>query len=71
MSDERYVSAYYEMKAEHGYSEEDIERKRLALEGVLVPLTASANEQLLRDAGFRNVETIWAWGNFRGWMASK
>ena len=71
VSDERYVSAYYEMKAEHGYSEEDIQRKRLALEGVLVPLTASANEQLLRDAGFRNVETIWAWGNFRGWMASK
>ena len=71
VSDERYTSAYYEMKSENGYSTEDIQRKRLSLEGVLVPVSASANEQMLRDAGFRFVETIWAWGNFRGWMASK
>jgi len=71
VSDERYTGAYYEMKAEHGYSEDDIQRKRLSLEGVLVPFSASANEQMLKDAGFRNVETIWAWGNFRGWMATK
>jgi len=71
LSDERYTGAYYEMKAEHGYSEADIERKRLSLEGVLVPFSASANEQMLKDAGFRFVETIWAWGNFRGWMATK
>jgi tRNA (cmo5U34)-methyltransferase len=71
LSDERFVSAYYEMKSDHGYTEDDIQRKRLSLEGVLAPLSATANEQMLRDAGFRFVETIWAWGNFRGWMATK
>jgi len=71
LSDERFISAYYEMKSDHGYTPEAIERKRLSLEGVLVPLSATANEEMLKAAGFRFVETIWAWGNFRGWMATK
>jgi len=70
-SDNLYVEAYYDMKKEHGYSEDDVQRKRLALEGVLVPMTAKANEQMVIDAGFKSIETIWAWGNFRGWIATK
>lgn len=63
------VDVYYQLKAEHGYSQEEIERKRLALEGVLVPVTAKWNEELLRDAGFRHVECIWRWMNFAAWVA--
>jgi tRNA (cmo5U34)-methyltransferase len=51
------------------YSAEEIEAKRLALEGVLVPLTARWNEQMLRNAGFRHVESIWRCMNFCGWIA--
>ena len=67
--DHRLVSEYLQMKATNGYSHEQIERKRLSLEGVLVPITASWNEQLLRHAGFEHVDCFWRWMNFAGWLA--
>lgn len=69
--DELFVAHYYAMKAANGYTTEQIERKRLSLEGVLVPVTARWNEELLRDAGFRQVECFWRWFNFAGWVATK
>lgn len=65
------VDLYYRMKAENGYSQEAIERKRLSLEGVLVPVTARWNEELLRMAGFNHVDCFWRWMNFAGWVAVK
>lgn len=70
-SNELLVDLYYGLKKENGYSEEAIERKRLSLEGVLVPLTAEMNEDWMRSAGFELVECIWAWANFRAWIAIK
>ena len=46
-------------------------RRRVALEGVLVPETASGNERLLRKAGFSDVECFWRWMNFASWVAVK
>lgn len=66
-----FVALYHASKADHGYSEEAIARKALALEGVLVPVTAAMNEQYLRDAGFRHVECFWRWMNFAAWIAVK
>lgn len=63
------VRLYLEGKRRAGYSDEQIERKRLSLEGVLVPVTARWNEDLLRSAGFRQVDCIWRWLNFAGWIA--
>jgi tRNA (cmo5U34)-methyltransferase len=62
---------YWGLKRENGYAQEAIERKAMALEGVLVPLTADFNEQLLRRSGFDLVEVVWAWANFRAWLAVK
>jgi tRNA (cmo5U34)-methyltransferase len=67
--DDVLVKLYLAMKGESGYSQEEIERKRLALEGVLVPVTAKWNEQLLDAAGFREVDGFWRWMNFAGWIA--
>lgn len=67
--DELMVKRYYEKKKESGYTEEDINRKRLSLEGVLVPLTAEHNESLLRKTGFTKVDCFWRWMNFAGWVA--
>ena len=50
------VRQYYQLKLDNGYDQEDIDRKRLSLEGVLVPMTASQNEQMLRLEGFRQGE---------------
>ena len=63
------VERYHRLKSEQGYSREEVERKRLALEGVLVPVTAGQNEALLRDAGFTRCECVWRWMNFAGWLA--
>ena len=65
------VESYYRLKSAHGYSQEEIERKRLSLEGVLVPVTARWNEELLYMAGFRQVDCFWRWMNFAGWVAVK
>ncbi len=63
------VARYLDMKRANGYSEEQIIRKRLALEGVLVPITASWNEELLMRAGFEAVDCVWRWMNFAAWAA--
>jgi len=65
------VDEYYKLKLENGYSMEQIERKRLSLEGSLVPVTASWNEDLLRMAGFRKIDCFWRWMNFAAWVAIK
>lgn len=65
------TSCYLAMKAENGYSKDEIERKRLSLEGVLVPVTAKWNEDLLRSAGFIDIDCIWRWMNFAAWVAVK
>jgi tRNA (cmo5U34)-methyltransferase len=63
------VDAHLRMKRRNGYSEEEIDRKRLSLEGVLVPVTASWNEELLVSAGFAEIDCFWRWMNFAGWIA--
>jgi len=69
--DELMVNVYYDMKRRNGYTEDQIQRKRLSLEGVLVPATAAWNEDLLKMAGFRYVDCFWRWQNFSGWIAIK
>lgn len=67
---DRLLREVYEgHKRENGYSTDEIERKRYALEGVLVPVTAKWNEDLLRSAGFVHVEAFWRCLNFCGWVA--
>jgi tRNA (cmo5U34)-methyltransferase len=65
------LELYFQHKRTMGYSSEEIDRKRLALEGVLVPLTAEWNERLLRSAGFAHTECFWRCLNFCGWVAIK
>lgn len=69
--DELMVAVYYDMKRRNGYTEDQIQRKRLSLEGVLVPMTAHWNEEMLGVTGFRQVDCFWRWMNFAGWVAVK
>jgi tRNA (cmo5U34)-methyltransferase len=68
--DTTLVAMYHAHKRAMGYSQEEIDRKRLSLEGVMVPLPAAWNEDLLRKAGFTHVECFWRCLNFCGWIAS-
>ena len=69
--DDLLVSEYYKIKAENAYTQEQISAKRKSLEGVLVPITADWNMQMLRSAGFRSVDCFWRYLNFAGWIAVK
>ena len=69
--DTLFVDEYLRLKAAHGYSAEEIARKRLALEGVLVPITAEWNEGMFRRAGFLHVDCFWRWCNFAAWVCVK
>ena len=68
-SDATLVGAYLDHKRREGYTEDEIRRKKLSLEGVLVPCTARWHEDMLADVGFRHVERFWQHLNFCGWFA--
>jgi tRNA (cmo5U34)-methyltransferase len=70
-TDDLMTRLYYGLKRANGYGEEEIERKRLSLEGVLVPVAASWNEDLLARGGFEEVECFWRCLNFAGWVGIK
>jgi tRNA (cmo5U34)-methyltransferase len=65
------VDEYHRLKVAHGYTPDEVQRKALALEGVLVPLTARQNEDLLAAEGFRSVECVWRYLSFAAWLAVK
>jgi len=69
--DSIFIEKYYDIKKKNGYSQEQIERKRLSLEGVLVPITSKWNEDLLKTVGFKKVDCFWRFLNFSGWIAIK
>ena len=65
------VNKYYDMKRENGYSDDDIDRKKLSLEGVLVPQTFNSNMTMLQSVGFNTIDCFWRWMNFGGFIAIK
>ena len=69
--DEMLVDEYYNIKAENAYTQEQIMAKRKSLEGVLVPITADWNVQMLLNTGFGSVDCFWRYLNFAGWVAIK
>ncbi len=69
--DDAFVDLFLRIKKQNGYSQGEIDRKRLSLEGVLVPVTARWNEDLLREEGFASVDCFWRHLNFAGWVAVK
>ena len=69
--DDALVETYHQHKRDAGYSDEEIRRKALSMEGVLVPQTAQATESMLGVAGFRQVECFWRCMNFAAWVAVK
>lgn len=69
--DDLFVSEYYRIKSDNSYTQEQIASKRKSLEGVLVPITARWNEDMLKAAGFRKIDCFWRNLNFAGWIAIK
>jgi tRNA (cmo5U34)-methyltransferase len=66
-----FIAFYYEYKRRNGYSDGEIQKKREALENVLVPYRIDENAQMFRAAGFGVVETFFQWYNFAGFLCVK
>ena len=66
-----FIELYYDFKRKQGYSEEEISRKREALENILVPYRIEENLDLFRRNGFDIVETFFQWYNFAGFLCVK
>jgi len=69
--DKQMIDIYYAYKKSQGYSEYEISQKREALENVLIPFTIEENIRMCKEAGFREVNTIFQWANFVTFMAKK
>ncbi len=60
-----YIDHYLNFKAnQRGYSNSENQRKREALENVLVPYRLDENVALLKQAGFKRIDTYFQWFNF-------
>ena len=62
---------YYRFKEENGYSLLEINRKREALENVLIPETVEAHMERLRGAGFSAIEIYNKWFHFTSFICRK
>ena len=60
-----YIDHYLKFKKSHsGYTDTENQRKREALENVLVPYRLDENYQLLERAGFKHYDSYFQWLNF-------
>lgn len=66
-----FIEFYYDFKKRNGYSENEITRKREALENVLIPYRIDENLELFRRNGFEIVKTFFQWHNFAGFLCVK
>jgi len=69
--DKELIDIYYDYKKEQGYSEYEIAQKREALENVLIPFTIKENIQMCKEAGFKQIDTVFQWSNFVTFVAKK
>lgn len=69
--DKVMIDLYLDFKKSQGYSEFEISQKREALENVLIPYTEEENFQMIKQAGFKNIQTISKMGNFATFIAFK
>lgn len=64
------ITRHYEaFKERNGYARSEIERKKEALEQVLVPLTQEQQTQMLYDAGFAQVDILLKMHHFTTFVA--
>ncbi|MDD9951550.1 MAG: methyltransferase domain-containing protein [Zetaproteobacteria bacterium] len=62
---------YEAFKRQHGYSQSEIERKKEALDNVLVSSSTAEYQQMALQAGFVNFEVALKWGPFATFVMRK
>jgi tRNA (cmo5U34)-methyltransferase len=62
---------YYDYKLRRGYSPEEIVSKTRSLKGVLEPFSTQGNIDMLKRAGFKDINTVQKYLCFEGFLAIK
>ena len=70
-ANEEFITLHHNFKKEMGYSDLEIYQKREALKNVLIPYSIDTYIKLLKDIGFKKVETFFQWYNFASFIAKK
>lgn len=65
------TSIYQDFKVRNGYTADEILAKSQSLKGVLEPFSTHANIELMRRAGFEDINTIQKYVCFEGFLAIK
>ena len=65
------IDIYHSYKQDRGYTQTQIEKKKEALENILVPLSLNENISMLKKVGFKEVEVLFKWANFSTFLAIK
>ncbi len=68
---ETTTTIYEDFKASQGYSRTEIEKKKEALDNVLVPFTEQEHRENIERAGFSQFECVMRWNNFLSIVAFK
>ena len=68
---EMMQNVYIDYKIDNKFSSDEIINKSRSLKGVLEPFSREGNLGLLKRAGFENIETIFRFNCFEGYMAIK
>ena len=74
-NDERFQdilnSLYYDFKETNGISPKNILNKTKAIRGVMEPYSDTSNINILTQSGFKNIQTIFQYLNFKGYLCIK
>lgn len=69
--DQIYIELYHEMKLKNGLSLDHVQNKARSLRGVQRPNTIEENRDMLKTAGFKDIDIFFKWNNFTGFIAMK
>ena len=62
---------YTDFKLMNGFTESEIIHKTRSLKGVMEPFSEEANIDMLKRAGFKDIQIIFKWVCFEGFLAIK
>ena len=66
-----FTTLYSDYKLRMGYSPDEIVSKTRSLKGVLEPFSSQGNYDMLKRAGFQDVNTVLKYLSFEGVLAIK
>ncbi len=66
-----WTSVYNDFKTENGYTDKEINNKSRSLRGILEPFSIKENLNMLKRAGFNDIEQVMTYIPFSGFLAIK